>query len=62
MHEPEDKTVPLVNAVQIYSQLQHPKPFIALDGANHLLIRRKDAEYVAKMVAVWAGNALEANK
>jgi len=54
MHSPTDETVELKNAGEIYSQLKHPKSFIALDGANHLLTANIDAEFAANMIATWA--------
>jgi len=57
MHAPDDDTVSLKNAGEIYSELQHPKSFIALEGANHLLTDKKDSEYVANIISVWAERA-----
>lgn len=59
MHAPTDTTVELSNAGEIYSQLQHPKSFISLPGANHLLTDKEDAEYVASLIAVWSQKALK---
>ncbi len=58
MHAPDDETVSLENAGQIYSQLTHPKSFVSLAGADHLLTKSKDSQYVAKMIAVWVERAL----
>ncbi len=58
MHAPTDTTVELSNAGEIYSLLQHPKSFISLPGADHLLTDKEDAEYVANVIAVWAQKAL----
>jgi len=59
MHAPSDMTVELSNAKEIYSQLHHPKSFISLPGADHLLTNHEDAEYVANVIAVWAQKALK---
>ena len=52
-HAPEDQTVGIENAVAIYQATRHPKSFVSLDSANHLLTRRGDAVFLADMLAVW---------
>ena len=52
-HSPDDVTVSIDEAARIYSFAKHPKTFICLDGADHLLARRADSEYVAAMLATW---------
>lgn len=52
-HSPVDKTVDVDNARLIYQAARHPKSFISLDGADHLLTRREDAEFVADMLSAW---------
>lgn len=59
-HAPQDDTVEIDNARRIYAAAAHPKSFLSLDGANHLLTRRADAEYVARMIAAWASKYLAA--
>lgn len=54
MHSPEDQTVDIHNAQAIYRDSAMPKSFIALDGADHLLLRSGHAARAAAMVAVWA--------
>ncbi len=54
LHSPQDKTVGIENAAQIYKSAMHPKSFISLDGADHLLSDEKDSVYVGKMIATWA--------
>lgn len=54
MHAPQDETVPLDNAAGIYTAAKHPKSFISLDGADHLLSREQDARYAANLIAAWA--------
>jgi hypothetical protein len=46
------------NAARIFASAKHPKSFISLDDADHLLTRRTDAEYAAAMVATWASRYL----
>jgi putative redox protein len=54
MHSPRDTTVDIVNAMHIFAAAKHPKSFVSLDEADHLLTRRNDAVYVANMIAVWS--------
>jgi uncharacterized OsmC-like protein len=54
MHAPTDDIVGIDNARVIFEAARHPKSFVALDGADHLLTRRADAEYVASVLAAWA--------
>jgi putative redox protein len=58
MHAPGDDTVGLSNAMDIFTAAKHPKSFISLDSADHLLTRREDAVYVANLIAVWADRYL----
>ena len=52
-HSPQDSTVGIENAAQIYKAAWHPKSFISLDGANHMLTDKSDSIYVGKMIANW---------
>lgn len=54
MHSPSDKTVDIDNASQIFIAARHPKSFVSLDHADHLLTRKEDAAYVANTVAAWS--------
>ncbi len=54
MHSPQDNIVGIDNAAEIYSHAMHPKSFITLDGADHLLSKSKDSQYVGLMLAAWA--------
>lgn len=54
MHAPLDHTVDISNALHIFKAAKHPKSFISLDGADHLLTRKQDAEWVANMIAAWS--------
>ncbi len=53
-HSPIDSTVGIENATGIFTSAKHPKSFISLDDADHLLSRRADAEYVADVLVAWA--------
>ncbi|ARV11695.1 osmotically inducible protein C [Gilvibacter sp. SZ-19] len=55
MHSPQDTTVAIENAAKLYHAAFHPKSFISLDGADHLLTNKVDAVYVADMIGTWAG-------
>lgn len=54
MHSPTDSIVSVNEAEKIYKAATHPKSFVSLDSADHLLTKAKDAEYVAQTVAAWA--------
>lgn len=54
MHAPGDRTVAIDNAAQIFQAARHPKSFVSLDDADHLLSRRPDAAYAAQVIAAWA--------
>ena len=60
-HSPQDTIVAIENAATIYRAARHPKSFISLDGADHLLSRPADAEYVGSVVAAWAARYLPAD-
>jgi uncharacterized OsmC-like protein/fermentation-respiration switch protein FrsA (DUF1100 family) len=53
-HSPQDATVSIENARLIFDAARHPKSFVSLDRADHLLTRREDAAYVASVLAAWA--------
>src|SRR5699024_10835939 len=53
-HSPQDNIVGIENAEAIYKAARHPKSFVSLDGANHLLTNKKDSHYVGKVIAGWA--------
>lgn len=58
MHAPNDTTVDVSNAMDIFTAARHPKSFISLDDADHLLTRKDDAVYVADMIAAWSARYL----
>ena len=53
-HSPIDQTVSVDHARALYQAAKHPKSFVSLDGADHLLTNPKDSRYVAEVLAVWA--------
>ena len=54
LHSPVDKVVGIEEARRIFEAAAHPKSFVALDGADHLLGKKEDAQYAAAMIATWA--------
>jgi putative redox protein len=54
LHAPRDLVVAIDNATSIFGAARHPKSFVSLDNADHLLTRGEDAEYVATVIAAWA--------
>jgi putative redox protein len=60
MHSPVDATVDIGEAEKIYLAARHPKSFVSLDNADHLLSRKEDSEYVATTIASWASRYLPA--
>jgi putative redox protein len=58
MHAPHDDVVGIEHASRIFLAAKHPKSFISLDSANHLLTRLDDANYAAAMIAAWASRYL----
>jgi len=59
-HSPTDDTVSIDNASHIFLAARHPKSFISLAGADHLISRPGDAGYVANVIAAWAERYLDA--
>ncbi len=58
-HSPTDDIVGIENASRIFTTAKHPKSFVSLAGADHLLSKRDDAVYVANVIAAWAERYLE---
>ena len=58
-HSPTDDSVGIENASHIFAAAKHPKSFISLAGADHLLTGRSDAVYVANVLAAWADRYLD---
>jgi len=59
LHSPTDDLVGIENASAIFTAAKHPKSFISLSGADHLLSRRADAVYVADVIAAWSERYLD---
>jgi len=58
-HSPRDKVVGIDNAAKIFVAARHPKSFVSLDDADHLISRAEDAAYAAEVLAAWASRFLE---
>ena len=61
MHAPLDSIVDISNAAEIFGAAKHPKSFVTLDDADHLISRPEDAEYAAEVISAWATRYLELN-
>ena len=59
MHAPLDQVVGIENAQEIFTAARHPKSFVTLDKADHLISRAEDAEYAADVIAAWARHYLD---
>jgi uncharacterized OsmC-like protein/alpha/beta superfamily hydrolase len=58
-HSPTDAIVGIDNASHIFTAAKHPKSFVSLAGADHLLSKKADARYVANVIAAWAERYLD---
>lgn len=59
MHAPFDKIVGINNAHELYHNAHHPKSFVSLDDADHLLSNAKDSKYVGNVIGAWADRYFE---
>ncbi|MEM6431758.1 MAG: OsmC family protein, partial [Deinococcota bacterium] len=59
MHAPTDNTVGVSNAAEIFTAAKHPKSFVSLDDADHLLTRDEDSQYAGQTVAAWAAHYID---
>ena len=59
-HAPQDTTVAVANAAELYQHALHPKSFVSLDKADHLLSNAADSRYVGSVLASWAERYLDA--
>jgi uncharacterized OsmC-like protein/fermentation-respiration switch protein FrsA (DUF1100 family) len=59
LHSPTDDLVGIENASAIFTAAKHPKSFVSLSGADHLLSKRQDAVYVAEVIAAWSERYLD---
>ena len=58
LHSPADQTVDIANAMQIFAAARHPKSFVSLDTADHLLSDQRDSWYAGEVIAAWASRWL----
>ncbi|GAK93504.1 Bll2902 protein [Nonlabens ulvanivorans] len=59
MHSPQDQTVGIEHAEKLYHAAVHPKSFVSLDGADHLLMDKKDSKYVGEVIAGWSSRYID---
>ncbi|MFW5641623.1 MAG: alpha/beta fold hydrolase [Roseicyclus sp.] len=59
LHAPRDAVVGIDNATAIFTAARHPKSFVTLDDADHLVTRPEDADYAAGVIASWAARYLD---
>lgn len=59
LHAPLDTTVGIENASAIFAAAKHPKSYVTLDEADHLITRPRDAEYAAEVIAAWAARYVQ---
>src|SRR6056297_1658895 len=59
LHSPVDKTVGIENAQEIFAAALHPKSFVSLDNADHLMSDEADSRYAGRVISAWAGRFLE---
>ena len=62
MHSPQDRVVGIENAGELYNAAQHPKSFISLEGADHLILDPDDAQYVAGVLGAWVKRYIPEDK
>jgi uncharacterized OsmC-like protein/esterase/lipase len=62
MHSPIDKIVGIENAHEIYHNAQHPKSFVSLDDADHLITNTEDSLYIGNMIGTWVQRYFKAKK
>lgn len=62
MHAPRDDTVSIDNAGKIFAAAKHPKSFVTLDEADHLISKTEDADYAASVIATWVQRYLDLPK
>lgn len=58
LHSPQDRTVSIDEAAKLYTAARHPKSFVSLDGADHLLSSNEDSHYVGQVIAGWSSRYL----
>lgn len=58
LHSPTDQLVGIENAARLFEAARHPKSFVSLAGADHLLLDARDAEFAAAVIVAWASRYL----
>lgn len=61
-HSPQDELVNIDQARLVYQRLRHPKNFISLDGADHMLSSERDSDFVAATLAAWANRYIDSGQ
>jgi putative redox protein len=61
-HSPTDGVVGIDHAARIFKAARHPKSFISLDKADHLLTNPRDSQYVGSLIAAWASIYIDAGR
>ncbi len=59
LHSPEDNIVEIKNAEELYVAAKHPKSFVSLSGADHLLTKKEDSQYAGELIGSWAQRYIE---
>jgi putative redox protein len=59
LHSPLDEIVGLDNAARLYKMARHPKSFVSLDDADHLLMKERDSTYAARLLSAWVSRYLD---
>ena len=59
LHSPRDEIVGMENAARLYKMAKHPKSYVSLDDADHLLMQERDSRYVARLLAAWVSRYLD---
>ena len=59
MHSPTDEVVGIDNAARLYDMARHPKSYVSLDGADHLLTDADDARWAGSLLGTWAGRYVD---
>ncbi len=62
IHSPQDKIVEIENAAKLYNYAKHPKSFISLDGADHMMSNKQDSLYAGSVIASWASRYVDLNE
>ena len=62
LHTPQDPVVSIHNAEEIFKAARHPKSFVSLDGADHLLSKKEDSQYAGNIISVWASRYVDIPK